>query len=657
MATSSVSRNRDRLRAGALIALGTAAACALAQTPADELQRMRRAWHDAQGVELKNNTTITLLYKDGQLTATRTVEEERMSLKGVAGMGSEDQVHYSTELMTLGEINAYTLAPGERGYRKIKVENITHKDDIDGPIFHDDSRTATFLYPQVEPGAITHVDYTITYSDPRLVTGHYFGSGEPVEESTLTIITEPGVEVDVRYFNVDPALVEVERDEEKGRRVTRYRMRKLAPFNSETDAPGFRWFLPHLQFMVKGYTHKGRRVELLQGLDGLYDWYWTHIDHARDITPRIRQLADSIVVKGAPERENVKRIYQWVQKNISYIAFEAGMQGLVPAAADEVLAARYGDCKGMSCLLVNLLDAAGYPASLTWVGSRAIPYSHDSIPSPATDDHMIVVYDPEGDWIVLDGTDSEVPFGMPSSFIQGKSMLIGIDSTRYLVRNAPIMPASANVTTDSSRVRIEGNALKGTSATRYAGYARGDMAGLVRRVKPERHAELMRAILERGNNKFTIDTFDVAGLDDRDDDLRIGSRFNIGDMVQQGKGELYVNLNLHHPWAERNYKAGRTVAVENDYANTHRSITELELPAGTSVGWLPATATFTDPRFSYRIAYEAVSAGIGSPALVRCTAEFTENNLLLHADDITAWRDMMKQLRTELDRSIVLKTP
>ena len=70
-----------------------------------------------------------------------------------------------------------------------------------------------------------------------------------------------------------------------------------------------------------------------------------------------------------------------------------------------------------------------------------------------------------------------------------------------------------------------------------------------------------------------------------------------------------------------------------------------------------APADVNDDRFAYSITYEVIPAGPDAPARVRCTSQFAEHKLLLDAGDIAAWQDMMKQLRVELDRSIVLKKP
>lgn len=80
-------------------------------------------------------------------------------------------------------------------------------------------------------------------------------------------------------------------------------------------------------------------------------------------------------------RQQATIIYRWVQQRIHYVAFEDGMNGLVPAAASEVCRTRYGDCKGMSNLLHTLLRARGLDAHLSWVGTRMLPYNYSELPT------------------------------------------------------------------------------------------------------------------------------------------------------------------------------------------------------------------------------------------------------------------------------------
>ena len=124
-------------------------------------------------------------------------------------------------------------------------------------------------------------------------------------------------------------------------------------------------------------------------------------------------------------------IFNWVQDNIRYIAFEDGLGGFIPRDAASVCNKRYGDCKDMANLLFEMLNHAGIEAYRAWIGTRNRPYKYKEVPTPMVDNHMITAVIIDGETIFLDATDSYVPFGLPSAFTQTKEALLGIDENSY----------------------------------------------------------------------------------------------------------------------------------------------------------------------------------------------------------------------------------
>ena len=635
----------------AFSALCISAVHGLAQTPNAELERLKGLYKDAPSAMLKNNTTFTFTMVKGEVKALRVVEQERMMLTKFPGMESED-VHYAKSMVTLNGLNAWSMVPGEKGYRKVPVERITHKDDLDDQIFHNDNRVASFVFPSVDVGTVTHLDYGLDYSDARMLTGHFFGSGEPVEQSTLTIITDPGIEIDVRTFHLDPAQLRKEVTTKGKKTITTYTMSGLQPFRSDDDAPSFRYFVPHAYVLVKNYS-TGKKTEQLMGdVSLLYKMYYENIVNTEGpATADIKALVDSITDPSLPEVENVRRIFNWVQDHVKYIAFEDGMNGLVPLPAEQVLTSRYGDCKGMACLLTTMNRCIGADVHLAWTGSRNIPYRYSELPTPAADDHMIAVYRPENDPIFLDATGADVPFGMPTAFIQGKDVLVSMGPDRYVVLNVPVVPAKDNARADTNRVVIDGDKLVGGTDSWSTGFHRSTIAGAFRRVKAEDHKEMVRRMLSKGNNKFKVDSFTVAGREDRNAPFHLKAWWSIGDIVRSGNGEQYVNLHLDRPFLDRLYRESRKVGVENDHTSAFTSVTILQIPKGAKVTHVPEPSSFKDERFSYTISYEVL------PGEVRCIGQFDEERLYLSVEDLAVWRTMLKKLRSDMDRSVVLRIP
>src|SRR6185369_12627115 len=155
------------------------------------------------------------------------------------------------------------------------------------------------------------------------------------------------------------------------------------------------------------------------------------LENTKDET--LKQLADSLIANVNTPREKATKIYQWVQANIKYIAFEDGLEGFVPRRAIDIYNHRFGDCKDMASILTALLQLSGLKAYFTWIGTRDIPYDYTDVPLPICDNHMIAALDVDTEWIFLDATDPNCIFGLPSSMIQGKQALISISKDDYKI--------------------------------------------------------------------------------------------------------------------------------------------------------------------------------------------------------------------------------
>lgn len=633
-------------RAAGVVGLWLVAVAGCAQ-PADELLiSMRRAWQDQSSVFLKRNTTYRIERSAKGFTARRETEEQELMLKDQSGTAQEEVIHYSG-LIPLERLEAYTLVPQGRAHKRVPVRSVSHRDERDDHIFHDDSRVASFVMPSLVAGSIAHIEHTIAYPDARFVAGHFFATYRPTIESTLTVVSDPGIDVDVRTFHlVDSLMVRSDRME-KGKRVQRFTMKQVPALPHDENAPSVRHYAPHAQLVVRlpgGAPDRG-------DLDRLYDWYSEHIkDTWGAPSPELQALSDSITAGASSDREKAARIYRWVQDRIHYIAIEDGMNGLVPAPALEVCRARYGDCKGMSNLMHTLLRAQGLDSHLAWIGTREIPYRYTELPTGANDNHMIVALRLADTTLFLDGTAASNAFGIPSAFTQGKQTLVAMTKDRYEVMRVPVMPATFSSVTDSVRVRLEGEALVGTGTVRYTGYERYTLAHRLRQVPPGKRNDALRGALTKGSNKFLLDSSEVLGIDDPDAPLTIRYHFRIPDHAHVANGKRYVPLTLSDPWKHLRYRSERTLPIELDHCISQRNVVVMELPAGARCAGVPSKDGLSQDAFRYGI--ELVRDG----DTVISSASFAIEELMLD-DELPAWRSANTSLLKELGRTIVIENP
>ncbi len=638
---------RHVLIAVLLMAMGGGA---LAQSPDELLTRYGRAWHDQPVVYLKLNTTFEIERTATGLKGIRTVVKENITLKPSAGLTEQEEVYYA-QLTPLEKINAWTLVPNGNRYSRKPVSRFVHKDVLDDQIFHDDSRSVQFIFPGVGRGAITHLDYELSYADAQLFSGHFFATWAPVEESSLTVICDKTVDVQGVPFQIPEGAIRYEKEEKRGRITHRWTMSKVPPLKSERDAPSILYYAPHMRILIRntGESPAG-------DLDRLYAWNRSHVDHLLpDDDTLLVRIAKEETAGLTDDRDKAAKLFAWVQGHIKYIAVEDGMNGLIPAEAVNVCEARYGDCKGMANLLRALMNNAGLTAYLTWVGTRSIPYSYNELPSCVVDNHMVTAWDTGDSLVILDPTSGELPFGMPSGFIQGKQALVGIDRTRSEIVEVPIMPSSRNTITDSVAVKLDGIDLVGTGTAYFTGYRRSEMASMLRRSDPSKWKDVVRSMHMKGNDRYRIDSISVEGLTDRNVPLLIKYTFAVPGFASEIGDELFVPPVLEKPFSESYYRKGRTLPVSMDFLWEFNEVIALELPVNQGVTLVPEHAEYAVDGTGYSLLRgEVIDAPDGTSTL-HLRNSYRMGQLIVQPNELDARGGLLEHLDQRVNRSIILK--
>lgn len=116
-----------------------------------------------------------------------------------------------------------------------------------------------------------------------------------------------------------------------------------------------------------------------------------------------QNLPFSTEVKQSKEKQ-ITSLINFVQDDIRYFGFENGLSSHKPESPLKVLNQRYGDCKGKSLLLVELLGNIGVEAYPMLVNTSTGENLDEEIPSPNRFNHCVVNYFHEGEVFYVDPT-------------------------------------------------------------------------------------------------------------------------------------------------------------------------------------------------------------------------------------------------------------
>jgi hypothetical protein len=596
--------------------------------------------------------SIDISLKDGQPYAESKTEQEILALDDRANGMYNRQYVYSSSDNELGNLEAYTKVPDGKKYNKVKVTDIKTQNSRDNDIFYDDRKESSFDLPSLVKGAIADINYTETHKDVHLLSPFYCVSYMPIVHEKFTISFPAGMQIKYVIKNDADKTIQVDEDNKGSKHTYTFTANDIKPADRFSNAPSYAYYEPHIIFQLVSYKNENAEtVNFLGNLDDLYAWDYNFISSLDNTKGEaLKQLADSLVANANTPREKAAKIYQWVQTNIKYVAFEDGLEGFVPRHAVDIYNRRFGDCKDMASILTALLQLSGLKAYFTWIGTREIPYDYTDVPLPICDNHMIAALDLDNEWIFLDATDPNCIFGLPSSMIQGKQALISISKDDYKIIRVPEVSVDKNTLIDSTYITLTDDGIKGYSSVYYSGYWGSDIYNRLIYSDAKETRDYVKYRMGKASNKFIMDDYTINKLNNNDKLVNIQAGFEVPDYDKKISDELFINLNLEKLFTnELIDTAKRKIPVENEYKYVIKQYTILEVPESYSVSYIPKDYSLNNDLFSFVIKYSQQGNKIIA------LQEIHNNYLLLQPKDFTVWNNSLKQLFNQYKEEVVLE--
>ncbi len=589
-------------------------------------------------IKIENNTPV--IY-------TTTYEELLLLTDETAGY--MDNEVYWQDFSSIKDLDARAIIPDGDKYKTIKVTDFKRTNEIAEGEFYDDQRAYKFTYPGLKNGAREILSYTEKITDPHLFGRFFFKTFAPAEEAEYSVTVPQGVKIRYKLFNVKDSMIEFSTKQAGKSTIYTWTAHHATKLKNEEGAPALSYYAPHIVVLLDSYTVNGAEKKVMSDTTALYDWFYSMVkDVNTTISPELKKLVDSITTGATSNVEKVKRIFYWVQDDITYVAYEDSLGGFVPREATLVCSRRFGDCKDMASTLVQMIRAAGLEAYKTWIGTRDIPYSFQDIPSPMATNHMICTYIQDGQAYFLDATGKDAPFGFFTSMIQGKEAFVGMGPEKFEIVKVPVMDTDKNEFIDSTVLKINNAVLEGKGYLRAKGYDKIIAGERLLNYENKEKQDILISLLRKGNNKFRIDSSSFDNLKDRDKDLGIRYKFEINDYLQKNDKDIYINMQLEKEHQNDLIQTDREVPKEFEYKNINKNVNTLEIPKGYKVSYLPSNSSYSDPMFGFNINYQVKDNMLTYQSYVYI------NTLMLNPADFDRWNKMIRQLTKAYNETVTL---
>ena len=598
---------------------------------------------------LKRHEHIKIQLNNNKFDIAKNISEQAQYLTAKKLYFANESIGYDS-FTSIENIKAFTELPEVN--KKVEVDYIETKREFDNGIFYSDQESKNFTFPAVTKGAITNLSYTEVLKDPRFLGMFRFGTFVPTKSAKLSIEFPKNVNIGYIDFNTNDIDLKFSKEATSAGNLYTWTVENVEGFQGEDRSESALFYLPHVIVYIKDYQVEGKSYNILGGVKDLYSWYVSLVEQIDEKSLEKVYAITEEVTKGLnSDLEKAEAIFNWVQDNITYVAFEDGLGGFIPRGAASVCDKRYGDCKDMANLLFEMLSYAGIESYRTWIGTRDRPYSYYEVPTPIVDNHMITTTIVENDTIFLDATDSYVPFGMPSAFTQTKEALLGIDKESFKVITVPVQDINKSITTITTAMALEDGTLKVNEQRNLTGYEKVDfISDYVYKKDDKTEEEYLNTTLAIGNNKTKYSNITKENFDNTNEALILKYDLAIDSYAKTVAGKTFVNMNIDRTLAKSKVDLEDrkfSKKIDNKFKKVFK--TTFTIPKGYKATSIPKALSFNNDNYGYEINYTKEKNTITQYKTLYI------NTLKVSNEEFGAWNDFIKSLVKAYKKSIVIE--
>jgi len=295
--------------------------------------------------------------------------------------------------------------------------------DGGGEQAYSELETIMLSMPSLKPGAVIDYEYVLADKVP-LIENEFFDSWffewwDPVQLSEY-VFDVPNT-MDFAWI-VNGRSLEPDIQSSSGRTQYTFRVEDVPALMYEFGMPS--------DLAVDSTVE----ISSVESWEDIATWWWMLAKDKMIPNAAISEKAVELTSGTTTETERISLLYDFVAREIRYVALQLGSSGYDPRPAQDTFATRYGDCKDQAVLLIALLDSVGIDAYPVLVSSES---GYDEVwaspPSPGYFNHVIVALPgTEAKWRFLDPTCSLCSAEFTDGFIRGRRGVLVSDNPQLM---------------------------------------------------------------------------------------------------------------------------------------------------------------------------------------------------------------------------------
>ena len=403
---------------------------------------------------LKENASVITFLNDAYFEVTDIdraylTVHKIMTVLNAEGKDVLDFSQYSNKFVELNdaEIKVYDAKGKQTNKYKLKDMNTV----ANGEGLISDGKITYLVVPSLSYPVTVEYSYVIKFKGTLIYPAYNIqeGAGEAVVRSSFT--AKVPADLDLRY---------------KENNIV------LKPEISSTDKyKSYRWSVNNIPPITYeqgavSYARKYPKIILAPNRFRIYDTdgdmtSWKNFGQwESNLTTNLNKLTEDrilffkdLVKNATTEKEKIKLVYNYLQKNFRYVSIQLGIGGFQPFPASFTDQKKYGDCKGLSFYMFAVLNSLGIKSHIALINAGYNETPADPAFPCNEFNHMILCVPQKTDSIWLECTSKSSDFGVLGGFTENRYALLITENGGQLVAT-PASKPSDNIFTSSTIVNL-----------------------------------------------------------------------------------------------------------------------------------------------------------------------------------------------------------
>lgn len=590
---------------------------------------------------LEPEDKVIITEKEEKITYSRnssgvsaSLETKTKYMNRYYGEDSDFQIYYNEEDTKL---------------KNIKETKATHtlSSNLDNDeIFFDGLNVCKGRTDLREIGDKASFQYELEFNNAIHLARIVFAEKEFIGKHTVSIEVPAWLDLDIKEFNFNG---KVNKDVNKSDKKTTYTftMENVKPLKDEKFAEPALYVFPSILFVYRSATlSNGNKLTLFNTAQDQYDWYNSLMKQTVENNDFLCSETKKIVTKCKNDYEKIATLYQWVQKNIRYIAFENGIAGFKPQLASKVLDDKYGDCKGMANLLRNMLRCEGIDGRMVWLGTSDLPYNY-STPSLAVDNHAICAAIIGKDTIFLDATCEYAAMKEYPKSIAGRPVMLE-NGEDCILTKVPDNRPHDNLDSTYVSMKVTNNGLEGI----YKNIQRGEDKIKFLYHFDDDYTDILASLRSSSFKGLPAEEEQVkiTGTSSSDKEVVVEYPFTMSAPITQANGKYYISMDFTHRFMSLDIEtANRKTNLYLRYRAVDAFTSELTIPDGYKVSYLPANLTIDKKRYKFEVKYKQKGGKI------TYTRSVTLKDHTIPTKELDEWNKDIEKLKSAYMEMVTLQ--